>query len=67
MHKHETHKGDREYRFSFGTRADVFDFENVFGLIVPPGYAFPPVELEPQAHRMKLQVGNLEDCCRLCE
>ena len=65
MHKHKSHANDREYRFAFGTRADVFDFENVFGLVVPPGYTFPRIELDPQVHRMKLQVGNLADCCRL--
>ena len=65
MHKHEFHAHEREYRFAFGTRADVFDFENVFGLIVPPAYVFPRIELHPQAHRMKLHVGSLTDCCRL--
>jgi hypothetical protein len=65
MHKHVFHQKDREYRFAFGTRADVFDFENVYGVIVPPGYVFPKITLTPQAHRMKLQLGKLADCCRL--
>jgi hypothetical protein len=65
MHKHQSHRDDREYRFAFGTRADVFDFENVFGLVVPPGYVFPRIALDPQAHRTKLYLGNLNDCCRL--
>lgn len=67
MHKHESHRADREYRFAFGTRADVFDFENVFGIVVPPGYEFPRIALDPQVHRMKLYLGNLTDCCRLRE
>ena len=67
MHKHKSHRDDREYRFAFGTRSDVFDFENVFGLVVPPGYVFPRIELDPQAHRMTLYLGNLTDCCRVRE
>lgn len=27
MHKHQSHSDDREYRFAFGTRSDVFDFK----------------------------------------
>ena len=65
LHKHESHASDREYRFAFGIRADVFDFENVFGFIVPPAYDFPSIKLDPQLHRMKLRLGNLEDCCRI--
>lgn len=65
LHKHESHKYEREYRFAFGIRADVFDFQNVFGLIVPPGYVFPRIELDPHVHRMKLRLGNLTDCCRV--
>lgn len=67
MHKHTSHQDDREYRFAFGTRSDVFDFENVFGLVVPADYVFPRIELEPQAHRKKLYLGNMMDCCRLRE
>jgi hypothetical protein len=65
MHKHKSHESEQEYRFAFGTRADVFDFENVFGLVVPPGYAFPRIQLDPQAHRMKIYLGKLTDCCRI--
>lgn len=67
MHKHDSHRDDQEYRFAFGTRLNVFDFENVFGLVVPPEYVFPRIGLDPQAHRMKLSLGNLTDCCRLSE
>jgi hypothetical protein len=65
MHKHESYKAEREYRFAFGTRSDVFDFEQVVGVIVPPTYVFPKIPLRPEMHRMKLYLGNLEDCCRL--
>lgn len=67
MSKHQGYAQDQEYRFAFGTRRDVFDFENVTGLIVPEGYEFPRLELEPQEHRMKLMLGSLADCCRLVE
>ncbi len=67
MSKHEGYAPDQEYRFAFGTRGDVFDFENVTGLIVPEGYKFPRLALEPQAHRMRLLLGPLADCCRLLE
>jgi hypothetical protein len=66
-HKHESHKGEREYRFAFGTRSNVFDFENVFGFVVPPAYVFPVIQLDQQVHRMKLYLGNLTDCCRICQ
>ena len=65
--QHDSHKDEREYRFAFGTRSNVFDFEHVLGLMVPPGYVFPRIELQPQAHRLKLFLGNLNDCCRLRE
>ena len=67
MHKHISHRNDREYRFALGTQSDVFDFENVFGVVVPPGYAFPRIALDAQIHRMKLYLGKLADCCRLRE
>ena len=66
LHKHQSHRDDREYRFAFGTRSDVFDFENVFGLVVPPGYVHSPQnQVDPQAHRPEAHLGNLRDCCRL--
>ena len=65
LSKYEGYARDQEYRFSFGTRRDVFDFENVTGLVVPEGYKYPQLALEPQAHRLKLFLGPLEDCCRL--
>ena len=65
MSKYEGHAREQEYRFAFGTRRDVFDSENVTGLIVPKGYKYSQLALEPQAHRMKLFLGPLADCCRL--
>jgi len=65
LHKHRSHEPEREYRFAFGLRADVFDFQNVFGFVVPPGYEFPKVTLNVGSHRMKLHLGALGDCCRI--
>ena len=67
MSKYEGYARDQEYRFAFGTRRDMFDFEKITGLIVPEGYKYPQLALEPQAHRMKLVLGPLADCCRLVE
>ena len=67
MSKYEGYAQDQEYRFAFGTRRDVFDFENVTGLVVPEGYIYSRLALEPQAHRMQLFLGPLADCCRLVE
>jgi hypothetical protein len=65
MHKHEQYKPQREYRLAFGTRASVFDFENVECFIVDRNTRWPRLKLDPQGHRMKLSLGPLEDCCRL--
>ena len=67
MSKYEGYARDQEYRFAFGTRKDVFDFEKITGLIVPEGYKYQQLALEPQAHRMELFLGPLADCCRLVE
>lgn len=55
----------REYRLAFGTRADVFDFENVQYYIVDKNYRWPRLTPNRQAHISTLRLGNLEDCCRL--
>ena len=67
MSKYERYAREQEYRFAFGTRSDVFDFQNVTGLIVPKGYKYQQLKLERQAHRMRLCLGPLADCCRLLE
>ena len=67
MSKYERYAREQEYRFAFGTRSDVFDFQNVTGLIVPKGYKYQQLKLERQAHRMRLCLGPLADCCRLLD
>ena len=67
MSKYEGYAREQEYRFAFGTRSDVFDFEKVTGLLVPKGYKYSQLELDPQTHRMKLFLGPLADCCRLVD
>ena len=67
MSKYKGHARDQEYRFAFGTRTDVFDFEKITGLVVPEGYKYTQLKLKPRAHRMKLFLGPLADCCRLVE
>ena len=64
MHKHEEFSGQQEYRLAVGTRANVFDFENIEGFIVHKDYRWPRLKLDPQAHRLKLRLGSLADCCR---
>lgn len=65
MSKYKGHSAEQEYRFAVGRRADVFDFENIIGLVVPEGYRWPRLVLDPQVHRMKLLAGPLTDCCRI--
>lgn len=65
MHKRRNYESQREYRFAFGTRADVFDFERVECFVVGPDLQWPRVSLDLQCHRMKLRLGTLTDCCRL--
>jgi len=63
--KRSTHACQREYRFAFGTRADVFDFDHVEGSLLS-GDVVPSIQvLDPQCHRMRLRVGALLDCCRI--
>jgi hypothetical protein len=65
MHKHKDNAAQQEYRIAVGTRANVFDFENVEGFIVHRNWRWPTLRLDPQAHRMKLHMGPLSECCRL--
>ena len=41
MHKHERFERQQEYRLAFGTRANVFDFENVECFIVDKDTRWP--------------------------
>jgi hypothetical protein len=65
VHKHKEHESQCEYRFAFGTRANVFDFENVQCYVLEEDFQWPRLTLNTQSHRMKLRLGSLEDCCRL--
>ena len=65
MHKHHDYSVQKEYRLAFGTRANVFDFENIEGFVVHKDYRWPRLTLDPQGHRMRLRIGPLTDCCRL--
>jgi hypothetical protein len=63
--KRSTHAWQREYRFAFGTRADVFDFDHVEGSLLSSDVIPSILVLDPQRHRMRLRVGALSDCCRI--
>ncbi len=65
MHKRNQYESQREYRLAFGTRANVFDYENVECFIVDENTHWPRLTLDPQVHRLKLRLGSLRDCCRL--
>lgn len=65
MHKHEDFDHQREYRFAFGTRANVFDFERVDCFVVDGNDRPSRLALDPQCHRMKLRVGSLVCCCHI--
>lgn len=65
MTKHDRFKSQREYRFAFGTKRDVFDFENVEYVVVREGFTRPRQILRDGDHRMKVRLGSLPDCCRL--
>jgi hypothetical protein len=65
MHKSLAFKDQHEYRIAFGTRRDVFDFENVDYLIVREDERRRRRVLKEPEHRWKLTVGSLAQCCRL--
>ena len=65
MQKHQDHGWQQEYRFAFGTRSDVFDFENVDCRLLSNDVNPSREALDPQCHRMKLRLGSLEGCCRI--
>jgi hypothetical protein len=64
-HKRKDYEHQKEYRLAFGIRASVFDFENVECFIVNKDTRWPRSRLDEQAHRMKVRLGGLQDCCRL--
>jgi hypothetical protein len=65
LQKHRDHSWQREYRFAFGTRANVFDFQNVDCRLLSHDIIPPRYGLDPQCHRLKLRLGSLSDCCRI--
>jgi hypothetical protein len=66
MHKRKDEYGyQKEYRLAFGTRTDVFDFENVECFIVNEDTGWPSTTLDEQAHTFKVRVGALDGCCRM--
>ena len=65
MQKHCDYRWQREYRFAFETRADVFDFENVDCRVLSEEVRVSRRSLEWHRHRMKLRLGSLKDSCRV--
>jgi len=65
MHKQEVFSGQCEYRFAFGIRRNVFNFEHVDCFIVREGETLPTLDLEASHHRKVIRTGSLADCCRL--
>jgi|SRR5688572_11989330 len=66
MCKHERFRDQAEYRFAFGTRSDVFDFDRVNYQLIREGHSQPRQILEDSVHRLLLKIGSLVDCCRVC-
>ena len=65
MNKHDAFRDQHEYRFAFGMKRDVFDFENVEYQLVREGASQPRRQLDDAKHRMKLQLGSLAHYCRI--
>jgi hypothetical protein len=65
MHKHDGFREQHEYRFAFGTRRNVFDFEHIEYQLLPEGSHQPRETLNESEHRWKLTLGSLAHCCRL--
>ena len=66
MCKHERFRDQAEYRFAFGIKPDVFDFQRVNYQLVGDGHTQPRPILEDTVHRLRLKIGSLVDCCRIC-
>jgi hypothetical protein len=65
VHKHRAFSSQREYRFAFGIRRNVFNLEHVDCFLVRDGETFPIRKLEAAHHRKALKTGSLADCCRI--
>jgi hypothetical protein len=65
LHKHRSFAIQHEYRFAFGIRRNVFNFEHVDCFIVRDGETFPIRGLEAGRHRKAIRIGPLADCCKI--
>jgi hypothetical protein len=66
--KHESYRHQREYRFAFGIRNDVFDFDHVDSLVSGSNHVLEAgYHPGDQGHRLKLRLGALHDCCQITE
>jgi len=65
MHKQSGFLAQREYRFAFGIRRNVFNFEHVDCFVVREGETSPISSLDAAQHRKVIRTGGLADCCRL--
>jgi len=65
MHQQETFSSQREYRFAFGIRRNIFNLEYVDYLVVRDGETFPISKLDAAQHPKVIKTGGLADCCRL--
>jgi hypothetical protein len=65
LHKHRSFAVQHEYRFAFGIRRNVFNFEHVDCFIVRDGETFPIRRLEAARHRKVIRIGSLADCCKI--
>lgn len=64
-HKHNGFSEQREYRFAFGIRRNVFNLEHVDCFVVREGETFPIEQLRAEHHRKVIRTGSLADCCKL--
>ncbi|MEX2273699.1 MAG: hypothetical protein WD690_19695 [Vicinamibacterales bacterium] len=65
LHKHRAFSSQHEYRFAFGIRRNVFNFEHVDCFVVRDDETFPIRKLESAHHRKVIRIGPLADCCRI--
>jgi hypothetical protein len=65
LHKHTGFVGQHEYRFAFGIRTNVFNFEHVDCFLLREDETLPLAGLEPTHHRKLVRLGSLNDCCRM--
>lgn len=64
-HKQHKYSAQREYRFSFGIRRNVFNLEHVECFVVREGETVPIPTVDAARHRKAIRIGRLGDCCRI--